>query len=545
MIIMKIVGGFASQLSKYALGYSIAEYLNLELVLDLSDYYCGYFRPYSLCYLKLPEHRILTERDIPSCVKNVKEVKNSEDMKEMFACPNRRNYWINREEDDYRKFLDENQGLEICVNSKALDFFSLNEQLDCSFKNNFCGEVFPANSVAVHVRRGDFLKLGWGDQEEFYKAAIAFFSERIKGVQFYFFSNDIKWVKNEFGVKENFHYISASQGNLGDVEETLCMAHCRYRILSRFSGYGILANILSAYWGRGGYALMNGSGEYEKDANLSEQQKEFYRNLKFGEIIEYNRGGIYYLSSENIKYYLNYWEDSNKQSDSNLVEKVAWNINKYRFAGKYEMVRECLESVDCFDIKDVVQDWEKIYGISARITRDIYIVTKEYKNYWRIEGLYLLALMLGRLGNKVYYLNCNPRSEKNTEKLKWASNPDGKRYPFRLCGWRKDVGFLLKEIPNQSIVITDFAAADILRGIPEKYLIIVDERGRYKKIKRINLIEIIKRFQLRKRVLYLPAKAKVKGNSIKMPYDFFSINEMRWIPVIYKAQEIDGEENAK
>ena len=53
MIIIKIMGGFASQLNKYIFGYNIAEFLGAELGLDISDYYRGYFRPLSLCYFCL------------------------------------------------------------------------------------------------------------------------------------------------------------------------------------------------------------------------------------------------------------------------------------------------------------------------------------------------------------------------------------------------------------------------------------------------------------------------------------------------------------
>jgi len=51
---MKIMGGFASQFTKYMLGYLIAQWNHAELILDLSDYFNGYFRPLLYGLAKLP-----------------------------------------------------------------------------------------------------------------------------------------------------------------------------------------------------------------------------------------------------------------------------------------------------------------------------------------------------------------------------------------------------------------------------------------------------------------------------------------------------------
>ena len=51
MVIIKILGGLASQIGKYSFGYGIAKGLNTELVLDISDYLNGYFPELSVVNL--------------------------------------------------------------------------------------------------------------------------------------------------------------------------------------------------------------------------------------------------------------------------------------------------------------------------------------------------------------------------------------------------------------------------------------------------------------------------------------------------------------
>ena len=40
------------------------------------------------------------------------------------------------------------------------------------------------------------------------------------------------------------------------MEELFCLSYCKYRILSSISGYGQLANVLSFFEDKFGYALM-------------------------------------------------------------------------------------------------------------------------------------------------------------------------------------------------------------------------------------------------------------------------------------------------
>lgn len=64
--------------------------------------------------------------------------------------------------------------------------------------------ISKSNSVAIHIRRGDYLlqknskALGGICTEKYYKNAIRKISELIESPHFFFFSDDIEFVENEF-----------------------------------------------------------------------------------------------------------------------------------------------------------------------------------------------------------------------------------------------------------------------------------------------------------------------------------------------------------
>ena len=50
MVIIKIMGGIASQISKYSFGYELAKKMNTDFAINISDYLEGYFWPLMLTW---------------------------------------------------------------------------------------------------------------------------------------------------------------------------------------------------------------------------------------------------------------------------------------------------------------------------------------------------------------------------------------------------------------------------------------------------------------------------------------------------------------
>lgn len=104
------------------------------------------------------------------------------------------------------------------------------------------------NSVAVHVRRTDFLDpkiSGYSIgicSETYYTNAIKFISNRVKNPLFVFFSDDIEYVKTNLKTENSYF----AEGNTG-YEDFYLMSQCKHFIL---------ANSTFSFWA----AALNNSG---------------------------------------------------------------------------------------------------------------------------------------------------------------------------------------------------------------------------------------------------------------------------------------------
>ncbi len=97
-------------------------------------------------------------------------------------------------------------------------------------------EIQGREAVAVHVRRGDFLSaqndpnpnhylLG----EQYYHNALKYVTEHLENPVLFWFSDDIDWVKKNFGEKENFRFVSLHTKH-ADIDEMMLMKNCKHII---------------------------------------------------------------------------------------------------------------------------------------------------------------------------------------------------------------------------------------------------------------------------------------------------------------------------
>ena len=252
MVVVSILGGMGNQLHAYSAAYTVAKYINQPLVLDVSDYYGGYLHPYVLDLLQIPNHLKLYYPyskaifsgpyaapvqflSIFECFINTNELHSREEL--LAAVKGKENVWIM----GYG-------GISFCTDEEREElrrlFWPLKES---NFLTKFIHDTERKGSVAVHVRRTDFVdvKAVSDDILKYYQAAISYMEQHVKNPEFYFFSDDIEWVKKHLGTNENYHYIHCLGGRATDMEEIFCMASCKHRILTNTSTFGAWASILS------------------------------------------------------------------------------------------------------------------------------------------------------------------------------------------------------------------------------------------------------------------------------------------------------------
>lgn len=277
MVIVKIMGGFGNQLSQFACGYSVAKYLKQELILDVSDYENGYFRPFCLDYLNIGQYRKVyypfpsAKTGTVECVAPEFKTNEYAFLEQDKGIDSRERLW---EQIGLKKhcYLFGYWGSKYLLPDDKKDLINM----FCLKSFNTALEIFKEKiqsqySIGVHIRRTDFVELKWADTENYYKAAISYVLLFHPDAHFYFFSDDIWFVRNTFGLYENFHYVHIPGGMEADLEEFFCLSSCNGRILSSSSSYSFWAGYLHP--GRRNMDIC-----YEKNASGAHEEALIYLN---------------------------------------------------------------------------------------------------------------------------------------------------------------------------------------------------------------------------------------------------------------------------
>ena len=94
-------------------------------------------------------------------------------------------------------------------------------------------EVGNCESVSIHVRRGDLLKIKNAHVLPlgYYKKSVGVIIEKLKNPKFYIFGDDIEWCKNNFDWIENKVFVS---GNIVEQDFEL-MKNCKHNVIANSS----------------------------------------------------------------------------------------------------------------------------------------------------------------------------------------------------------------------------------------------------------------------------------------------------------------------
>lgn len=111
-------------------------------------------------------------------------------------------------------------------------------------------QIKSQNAVSIHIRRGDYL----GNNEmalygnicttQYYNNAIQILKERINNPVFYFFSNDMDWVKENFRIPDAIYIDGSWFENYENWYDMYLMSICKHNIIanSSFSWWGAWLN---------------------------------------------------------------------------------------------------------------------------------------------------------------------------------------------------------------------------------------------------------------------------------------------------------------
>lgn len=98
-------------------------------------------------------------------------------------------------------------------------------------------------SVSMHIRRGDFLRIGLVLNATYYEKAIDYVKNIYRNPIILIFSDDLEWVKKNIHLSGKYIFVNEKR-KLKDYEELFIMSRCKANIISNstFSWWGAWLN---------------------------------------------------------------------------------------------------------------------------------------------------------------------------------------------------------------------------------------------------------------------------------------------------------------
>ena len=256
MITVKLKGGLGNQMFQYVTGLAVAFMRSQELKLDTT----GYDDP-RVINSDIPRKYGLYAFNISGSIATPEEVRKARNPYGIFSRAFRffsqkilKKYYVGYDSDFFRKnhkyiegyFQSEKNFIDI--KEKVAKEFTLKKEFESDIFLTEKHKIDGTKSVSVHIRRGDYVddpktnSVHGVCSKEYYEKAMDLIRSKIDAPIFYFFSDDIEWVKKEFGECPDFKYVSRQ--DLKEYEELILMSVCVHNIIanSSFSWWGAYLN---------------------------------------------------------------------------------------------------------------------------------------------------------------------------------------------------------------------------------------------------------------------------------------------------------------
>lgn len=243
MVIVKVQGGIGNQMFIYALSMKLKK--------------CGRYVKLDTSIYGKTEMRQLSQLSQAFEKASIEEIHRWQEYKTDIFSSIRRNLGLRkkehiREKADYMPEIFEKDNIYLDgywqnekyfkdVRADILDFWSTVKIED----EHYLPQIQNAEAVCVHVRRGDYLQLDniYGNicTKEYYQKAMQMIKDNIGDPTFFFFSDDIEWVKENIKTEKAVY---VDTGNSCPEHDLFLMSQCRHHIIanSSYSWWGAWLN---------------------------------------------------------------------------------------------------------------------------------------------------------------------------------------------------------------------------------------------------------------------------------------------------------------
>ena len=254
MVITKLTGGLGNQLFQYASSRALALYQNTELILDISSFYQEELpelevpRAFEISHFRGIVEKTITQKDYETneqykkFTSSVIEKLLPRHKRKIYKEPHfhyDKNFFQSRK-DVLLKGVWQSEKYFSKYQSELREILQLKEDTIINVKSKG-EELHKENSVSIHVRRGDYLRLpiilewhGVLDVEHYNNAIELLQSKANKPLKLYYFSDDPQWVEENLCTIWPGEVISKNSQNTG-LEDFFLMSQCKHNIIANSS----------------------------------------------------------------------------------------------------------------------------------------------------------------------------------------------------------------------------------------------------------------------------------------------------------------------
>lgn len=205
MNVVKVMGGLGNQLFQYAFSKYLEKYGPVGLDIDFYTSEDNHTED-------IPPREFLLDRfDIDFTITDEKhDIVNEEDFTDQEY--HDKYFWGYWQDTEYSR--------ELYLPLKIKDEYITDEVRE--IEEEITKKSFY--NVGIHVRRGDYVKLGWALDMDYYKRAMDFNKEKLHNPRFYVFTDDVEYCEEHF---PDCHIIS-----IGPIEDFYLFSKCNYKIIA-------------------------------------------------------------------------------------------------------------------------------------------------------------------------------------------------------------------------------------------------------------------------------------------------------------------------
>ena len=259
MIISRVHGGFGNQLFQYAIAKSLSLKFCIPFKLDLSP-----MSKYNLHNFDLAEFNIAFNVASPKDIKEIIPFSNNLIMRadryiQKMGIPTFNNIYFEQEPFKFDDIKLKTPSIYLYgywqsykyFNDYRSEIFSDVILKDCLDEKNLAvkSAIKETNSISIHIRRGDYVKnLKTASVHgvigvDYYHKAIDIMNDMVESPEYFIFSDDIEWAKENLRDSGNFNYIDLNIDKK-PVYDFELMRHCRHNIIanSTFSWWAAYLN---------------------------------------------------------------------------------------------------------------------------------------------------------------------------------------------------------------------------------------------------------------------------------------------------------------